>query len=112
MRSICCEKTNAFSPIAIAPETSPVRGLISGPGLFLIHHTVPPAALPAVVPPCGVWLIRPQSSLLVALHPAPYGGQVGGATHSPYAKPKFDGGFGVFFNILHFKANNYIRKRG
>ena len=37
----------------------------------LIHHTVPPAALTAVVPPCGVWLIRPQSSHLAVLHPAP-----------------------------------------
>ena len=60
----------------------------------LIHHTAPPAALPAVVPPCGVWLIRPQSSRLAAFHPAPYGGQGGGATHGPQAKQKLDGGFG------------------
>ena len=59
----------------------------------LTHHTVPPAALPAVVPPCGVWLIRPQSSRLVALHPAPYGGQGGDATHGPQSKQIFDGGF-------------------
>ncbi|MCG8641015.1 MAG: hypothetical protein MI862_14865 [Desulfobacterales bacterium] len=61
----------------------------------LIHHTVPPAALHAVVPPCGVWLIRPQSPLLAVLHPAPYGGQGGGATHGPHAKQKLDGGFGI-----------------
>ena len=63
----------------------------------LIHHTVPPAALSAVVPPCGVWLIRPQSSRLVALHPAPYGGQGRGAAHDPHAKQKLDGGFGFHF---------------
>ena len=61
----------------------------------MIHHTVPPAALPAVVSPCGVWRIRPQSSRLAALHPAPSDGQGGGATHGPYAKQKFDGGFGI-----------------
>ena len=51
------------------------------PGRTLIHHTVPPA----VVPPCGVWLIRPQSSRLFALHPAPSEGQGGAATHGPHA---------------------------
>ena len=52
----------------------------------LIRHTVPPVALTGVVPPCGVWLIRPQSSRLAALHPAPYGGRGGRATHGPHTK--------------------------
>jgi len=43
---------------------------------------VPPAALTAVVPPWGVWL-RPLSSLLVALHPAPCWGP--GIVHNPWA---------------------------
>ena len=63
-----------------------LRIFIFGTKQSLINHTAPPAALPAVVPPCGVWLIRPQSSRLAALHPAPYGGQGGGATHGPQAK--------------------------
>ena len=59
-----------------------LRIFIFGTKQPLIRRTVPPA----VVSPCGVWLIRPQPSLLVALHPAPYGGQGGGATHGPRAK--------------------------
>ena len=69
---------------------------------------VPPAALPAVIPPCGVWLIRPQSSLLTALHPAPYDGQGGGVTHGPYAKQKFDGEFGTKSDLTIDKYSDLI----
>ena len=40
----------------------------------------------------------PHSSFLAALHPAPYGGKGGGATHGPHEKQKFDGGFGLFLD--------------
>ncbi|MCG8640141.1 MAG: hypothetical protein MI862_10395 [Desulfobacterales bacterium] len=44
----------------------------------LIHHTVPPA----VVPPCSVWLIRPQSARLAPCIRHLFGGRGKNATHA------------------------------